>query len=168
MGGEQIDQYATHVYRFAVYCLRDHHTALDIAQETMLRAWKQRRQFREIRDPRAWLLRIAANLCRDHVRSLKSAVRRPAPLTADPPGNCPEPWFGILQDERCRELDEVIQSLSDRERTVLYLSAFEGLQQAEIASVLDINPGTVKVTLFRARKSVRQAIVQQHAKENQP
>lgn len=158
MGDEQIEQHAPHVYRFVVYTLGDHHTAMDIAQETILRGWKRRREFRELHNPRAWLLRIAANLCRDHVRARKNRVRNATALADEPASTAPEPWFAMLQDEECHHLDEVIGSLSGRERTVLYLKAFEGLSHQQIAEVLEISVGAVKVALSRARKSVRKAI----------
>src|SRR5262249_56085290 len=48
-------------------------TAMDIAQETFLRLWKQWEAGEDIVNPRAWLLRVARNLAEDHA---KSASRR--------------------------------------------------------------------------------------------
>lgn len=167
VGSDKIDQYLPDVYRFAVYMLRDHHVAQDVAQETMLRAWKRRRELRQVNRPKAWLLRVTANLCRDHVRRRKSSIFNTETLLIDPTDGGGEPWFAILQQESCESLEEMIQELSPRERSVLYLSAFEQLSNPEIANVLALTVGSVKVALSRARHSIRKAILQQRERENQ-
>ena len=164
MGQEQLERFLPHVYRYAVYMLRDHHLAEDVTQETMLRAIKHETS---IRSPQAWLLKVAANVCRDHVRSKRNAVRSAGSMLGEPAGTAPEPWFGLLQRESCQALEETIARLTGREQSVLYLSAFEGLSNPEIAEVLEVTTGAVKVALSRARKSVRSAILSQRKQENQ-
>ena len=162
MDNEHIERFLPHVYRFATYMLRDHHHAQDITQETMLRAIQTDGC---IQDTKAWLLRVAANLCKDQLRRRRIASRNPGNLSTDPVGNAPEPWFRMLQQESCQELEKTIESLTDREKRVLYLSAFEQLTNPEIAQVLEMSTGAVKVALSRARNSVRQAILVQNRRE---
>ena len=78
-----------------------------------------------------------------------------------------QPWFGLIQEENCKQLEATIQTLSAREQSVLYLSAFEGLSNPEIAEVLEVTTGAVKVALSRARKSVRTVILSQRKQESQ-
>jgi RNA polymerase sigma-70 factor (ECF subfamily) len=152
---ELLETHLPHVYRFALYLLRDHHLAQDIAQEAMLRAWGRRRKLREVRAARGWLLRITANLCRDYQRRARHLVSRAQPIVLEPRAAGVEPLDGLVQREQQQLVRELLETLSPRERTVLYLSAFEQLAQAEIAAVLGLNPGAVKVALSRARKTMR-------------
>ena len=163
MDQSEIDDLAPHVYRFAVYMLRDHHAAEDVTQETLLRAWKHRRKLAAAKH---WMLRVASNLCRDYLRRHQTKFHQTVPITGDPSGNAPEPWFGLLQKEHCLTLEQTVKSLSPRESRVLYLSAFEGFDNSEIADVLGLSEGAVKVALYRARKAVRSVLLKQQQNES--
>lgn len=167
MGKHELEQYHPAVFRFAAYMLRDHHLAQDVTQETMLKAIHRKEPLSELRDAKAWLLQVAANLCKDHLRRKKTAVHSPTGLLSEPVGLQPEPWFRMLQRESCEELEATIEKLTEREQSVLYLSAFEEMSNSEIANVLQLTDGAVKVALSRARKSVRESIIQRHQRENQ-
>ena len=158
---ELIENHLARVYRFALYLVHDHHAAQDIAQEAMLRAWRQRRQLRNSSSKTAWLLRITANLCRDHQRRGRHWVSQAGPIETEPAENAAEPWEHLAQLEQLASIKQVIESLSERERTVLYLSAFEQLTNTEVAESLQISKDAVKVALSRARKAVRHELQRQ-------
>ena len=73
---QALEEYLSHAYRYALCMVRRHHLAEDIAQEAMLRAWQNRRRFKDIREGRVWILKIVANLCRDHWRRQQHVVSR--------------------------------------------------------------------------------------------
>lgn len=158
---DQLGQYVPHVFRFAVYLVRDHHMAQDVAQDTLLRAWKHRQRLSSLDCPRTWLLRIAVNVAKDYQRKRGRMASKTKPLPEELAGDLPEPWFGMVQQEHCADLRDVILKLTERERGVLYLSAFENLSHGQIAEVLSLSPGAVKVALSRARKSLRQRLRQE-------
>ncbi|MCA9266522.1 MAG: RNA polymerase sigma factor [Planctomycetales bacterium] len=158
---ELIEQHLTDVYRFAVYLVRDVHAAQDIAQETMLRAWRHRRQLRQAKSGKAWLLRITANLCRDYVRRSRHPVGQASSWHDAPDPRDAEPWQRLATTEAWEQLAQLVRSLPERERTVLYLSAFEELTHNEIAEVTETSTGAVKVALSRARQTVRAQLQKQ-------
>lgn len=133
----------------------------------MLRAISRKERLSDVRDPKAWLLQVAANLCKDHLRKRKTNIHNTSTLLTEPIGGQPEPWFHMLQRENCEALEKAIAALTEREQSVLYLSAFENLPNGKIAEVLELSIGSVKVALSRARKSVRESILQKRQKENQ-
>lgn len=135
--------------------LGDVHAAEDVAQETMLRAWRHRRRLRDPRAGRAWLLRITANLCRDHLRRSRHAVSRAGPVPDEQPGPGASALRHTEVKDDLQQVREMMNQLPRRCRDVLYLRVFEELSHDEIAAVLGATPGSVKVSLSRARQKMR-------------
>jgi len=140
------------LYRYCLHLTRDQHLAEDLAQDTMLKAWKHRAKLRDEHGATPWLLSIANNTWRDARR--RARVRRPdarhlPPQTqtlADDPG------------EQSRRALDLMNQLPDRQRDVLYLSAVEGLSNPQIARALEISAGAVKAALSIARRRVADAL----------
>ena len=103
-------------------------------------------------DARPWLFGIARNVLRAHWRA--SALLPPCFLAA-----VTDPWPKVDDQldatARRHELELALESLTEAEREVLLLVAWEQLSQAEIAFVLGIPPGTVRSRLHRARAVMR-------------
>lgn len=159
MEGSPESQPESHVqslYRFALRLTGDRDAAHDLTQEAFLRAWRSRKQLREPRAAKVWILRIAQNLWRDHLRR----KRRREPIERLP-GEDREPAIAAGGGDRLgreEEVEIVIQamgSLPARQRQVLHLNAFEGLSYQEIAEVLEISEGAVKASLSLGRKALR-------------
>jgi RNA polymerase sigma-70 factor (ECF subfamily) len=158
---EQIlEAHLPHVYRFAYHMLADHHTAQDIAQETMLRAWRHHDSLQDTDNARPWLLKIAANLCRDHLRRSQHPASRTRPIQEqDHPNSLDIPHDSpLIQSEQTEQLLNMMRQLSQRKRQVLYLHAFEQLDHDQIASVLRISSNSVRVNLSQARQDMRNLI----------
>ena len=146
------------VYQFALRLTQDRHAAEGLAQETFLRAWRRRESLREPDATRVWLFRIAANLWRDHLRRGRSPVARAGSLDAEASSPAPTPEHLIAEQETLQCVLEAVDSLPDRQREVLYLSAREGLPPREIAAILGISPTAAKANLFLARKRLREQL----------
>ena len=119
---------------------RDPDLAQDVVQETFLRAYKGLFGFRGGRaQERAWLTRIAVNLCRDLSRSrwFRWVDRR---VTLD---SLPEPIMPA--QERDWQLYSAVQALPDKLREVIVLRYNQGMDTEDIAQVL----GTTRTTVYR-------------------
>jgi RNA polymerase sigma-70 factor (ECF subfamily) len=158
-----LEEWVPRVYRFALRLSNDPHTAEDLAQETFLRAWRQRERLRDERALRVWLFRITANLWRDQMRRTRSPVARAGSLLEHAGIEVADiSMLPVLRqvsekEELTRAL-EAMNALPPRQREVLYLSACEDLASTEIAAVLDISVNAVKANLSLARKSMRQLL----------
>ena len=153
-----LEQYLSHVYRFALRLTGNPDMAEDLTQDTFLRAWRNRRGLRDHRAVRVWLFRIAANRWRDKVLR---RCRRPDHVEFsddDCHGSRALPDREAGDREDVRRAMEALDSLPPRQREVLYLHAVEGLSLAEIAEVLDIKPDAVKANLSLARKRMRRQL----------
>jgi RNA polymerase sigma-70 factor (ECF subfamily) len=129
--------------------------AEDLAQETMLRAWRHRRKLRDERSARVWLLRITSNLWTDHLRRAKF---QPRLLEAEPPCPRPLPKDITNKKESVALALAAMDQLPPRQRQVMYLAACEGMSHGEVADILGIPPDAVKANLSLARKEMRRRL----------
>lgn len=149
-----IADYVSRVYRFALRLTGDPHRAEDLTQETFLRAWRKRSSLRDPRATRTWLFRIAVNLWRDGLRNRRDGDTEW--LETEIPCTNLAPEQPLESREELRRVLDMLDNLPPRQREVLHLVAVEELSLAEVAEVLQINPGTAKVHLSLARKQMRE------------
>jgi RNA polymerase sigma-70 factor (ECF subfamily) len=140
------------VYRYALRLTGKTELAEDLAQETFLRAWRNRTRLRDSRVARVWLLRIATNLWTDELRRGKF---RPRILESEPVCTRPTPGTEANERENVRLALAEMDQLPPRQRQVLYLISCEGLSQSEVSEVLGIGLPAVKASLSLARKEMR-------------
>ncbi len=139
------------IRRYIAGMIRDSAEAEDLTQETFLRAHCQQQTLRDPEAARAWLYRIATNVCVDRLRQRRRQVTLDEPeverraVVAPPAQRLLERAETSACVQRCLEL------LSDSYRAVLLLYEAHGLTAAEIADLLDVSVNSVKVRLHRAR-----------------
>jgi RNA polymerase sigma-70 factor, ECF subfamily len=153
-------------YRHAleVHCYRmlgSAHDAEDLAQETLLRAWRALDRFEPRAQFQTWLYRIATNACLDE---LARRPRRPAPVDPfpDQPSDEPaSPTYDPVARYAIREgmelaLLRAIQELPGRQRAVLILRDVLGWTASEVAELLESTVASVNSALQRARGTIEQ------------
>lgn len=155
-----LETYLPVVYRFALRVLRDEHVAEDVAQECMLRAWRHRKKLRDPNVGRVWLLRITANLCRDHGRRKQRRGGTTVSLDCEPSSLKPHVDATLQKREELERVMTEIDNLSPKRRQVLYLHAIEQLSHDEIATVLSMTNGSVRSTLAQARRALRERLAE--------
>jgi RNA polymerase sigma-70 factor, ECF subfamily len=147
--------------------LNDAEEADSATQDTFLKAWQALKhpESKELDDPGKWLTRIAVNTCLDRLRSRRWQFwrKRPKPedeatilglaSSADP--NAEDQVFARQIAER---IGRALTRLSLRQRAAFTLRHYEDRSMAEIAEILDLDVGTVKVHLFRATEKLREEL----------
>ncbi|PRY32594.1 RNA polymerase sigma factor [Umezawaea tangerina] len=117
---------------------------------------------------RPWLYGIATNLMRTHLRSRRR--ERAATARVQTPGHADSHENRVLDQVdaqvRARQLGKALDGLAQRDRDVLLLTGWAGLDSAEVAQALDIPVGTVRSRLHRARRHLRAACPLIDAEEN--
>ncbi|MGA1999646.1 MAG: sigma-70 family RNA polymerase sigma factor [Terriglobales bacterium] len=156
------------LYVTAYSILQDPSEAEDVAQETVLKAFRNLHQFRGDARFGTWLVTIAINESRMRLRS-RQRVRLESLDSAvpDDPDYVPiqlRDWREIpsqtLERRELREaLTRALAALNDKYREVLVLRDVQLLSVAETAEILGITPGNVKVRLLRARLQMRDRLV---------
>ena len=162
-----------------VHCYRmlgSFHDAEDAVQETLLRAWRHRATFEHRSSLRAWLYRIATNVClaqrrRPHqdVPLLPPAIAAAAARSTEPPITL-TPYADVLLDELIALADPAaeielresvqlaflaaVQLLPPRQRAVLILRDVVGFSAAAVAEMLESTTASVNSALNRARSTL--------------
>lgn len=152
------DEHADVLWRFCLSLVgNDRARAEDVAQETLLRAWRHR----TILDGssaavRSWLFTVARNIVIDEWRS-----RRARPETSVE--EVPEQRRSMQDDESDQLLlswvvAEALTHLSEDHRTVLLQCYYRGRSVAEVARLLGVPPGTVKSRTHYALRALKLAL----------
>ena len=143
------------VYRVARAAAGTDADALDLVQETYLRAWRAFPDYREDRRFRPWLFTILRHA---HVDACRKRRRQPA--TVDP-GDLPEPPApppaGGLPDD----LQSALERLRPAHHLLLLLREVEGFSYREISEILDWPVGSVMSGLHHARGALKRQVLKQ-------
>ncbi len=147
------------LFSYASLILRNPAEAQDVAQEALIRLWRHRAV---VCDQRAhfWLRRAAHNLCIDLLRRRKTRPEAAShEVLAASVDGAPDPRRRAESSELSGLLGRALSSLAARDRAVIVLREVEGRPYEEIAEILGIPLGTLKVRLHRAREQLRAKLV---------
>lgn len=153
-----VDRYYDRLYGYLLRFLKDSDVAEDLLQETFLRVWKKRGEFRNIASFSTWIYTIAGNLARSEWRRRKRwrMVRLGPGDSEDEPdielaATGGEPDKTVENRLAVKELSEEVARLPERYRQVVILRDIQGMTYEEIAGIVQIPVGTVKSRLNRGR-----------------
>ena len=135
------------VVALALAILRDGDDAVDVAQETMMRAFERWPDVSRLDRPGAWCRRVALNLVTDRLRSRTRARRLVDRLRT----HRRDSLAGVDDDVWDDAFWAEVARLPPRQRSVIVLHYVNDLAVAEVAGVLEVPEGTVKSDLSRAR-----------------
>jgi RNA polymerase sigma factor (sigma-70 family) len=146
-----VNELADGLYRFALKTTVNTTVAQDFVQDAFERLWRKADQI-EVTKAKAYLFRTIINLQIDAARKAKltkiylesQSVQKVDPSTS----------FDLR-----KHLDDGLLRLTDVQRNALLLRDFEGYSYLEIADILNVSEDSVKVTIFRARKSLKEYLV---------
>ncbi len=158
------------IYMHIYQIVRNEEDALDLTQETFIRAWKSLPRFDGKASLTSWLYRIATNasidLCRKRQHRPQTeletgpmhidAASRTTPFQPDAPGT------GHDRAEIRRRVDLAFAELSPEHRAVIALKEIEDLSYEEIAHRVGCSVGTVMSRLFYARKKLQSLLSDLH------
>jgi len=164
-----VNENQTTVYNLALRMTGSEQDALDASQDAFMKAFHSLSSFRGDSKFSVWLYRLTVNACLDLLR--RRSRRNEVSLTDDEDSDDQEPIEMSVPDERfCpetelekKELREAVQravvQLSPDFRQALLLREVSGLSYGEIGEALQLESGTVKSRIFRARKKLAQLLM---------
>lgn len=141
--------------------LRDPIEAEDLAQQVFIRIWKHAPRWKPDAKFTTYLFTIARNLVYNESRRRSRRKEVSADERQDAKGYEPagesraEPDAEVARAEMHDEIDSVIASLPEAQRTAVVLYSYESMPYEEIAEVLGVSVSSVKSLLFRARSTLR-------------
>lgn len=143
-------------WRVARYILGDDAEAEDAVQELYLRLWRGRDALDGIRSPKGYGITVLRNLCLDRIRQRSRTEADGGQAEPECPGSHDE-----TMDVRARLAKTLaaIETLPERQRIVLTLKVFDGLDYAEIARRTGINYLSLRVLLSQARRKLKNKLL---------
>lgn len=149
-GGEEcltaaVARYGQPLLRYCHHVLCDYHEAQDAVQNTFLRAWDRRAQFRAGSNLSAWLYKLAYHACVDGLRA------RRRQLFASPPPERGTDYIGP-------ELRAALEGLSPQERGLVFSRVMEGMCYEELSEVYRASPAALRKRYERAKKKLARSL----------
>ena len=153
------------IFRFAKRLLDQTEEAEDMVQETFIRLWNRRERLDEYRSVEALAMITIKNLCLDRIRGR----RYPMEDFDDHRGfleNLPEEQ-GADHSELIQGIHQAIRKLPPQQQMIVHLRDVEGYEYDRIAEITGMNENAVRVALSRARKRIREMLINTRMYENQ-
>lgn len=142
-------------YRVAYYMLESEESAQDVVQDLYVRLWNARDRLDNVLNPAAYGVALLRNLCLDRIRHAAVARTEPlrsASLAADPE---PPPDGLLFSREALNQLNVFIEQLPEKQRTVLKMRIYEGMEYEEISARTGWSGIHLRVLLSTARRNLR-------------
>jgi len=162
--GSIVNRYRGRLHSFVFRFVNDRETAEDIVQETFLRAFRKRKEYRAIANFSTWLFTIAGNLAKSELRRRKRWRFLSVHKDDDSDTGFELPDESYLPDRMTEsslidgQIQSAIQSLPANYRQVILLRDVEGMSYQEIAEIIKSPVGTVKSRVNRARLRLQQKL----------
>jgi RNA polymerase sigma-70 factor (ECF subfamily) len=167
---ELVHRYDRDVLRLALNLMKRQEDARDVYQEAFLKVYRNLHRFRFECSFYTWLYRIVTNVCLDHLRRRQARPEDQAPEMSS--GNREEGLTDFFERQREHrptldperrfigkeiqaQIATAMECLSPRERVVFEMKHYQGLKLRAIGAALGTTEETVKNSLFRATRKLR-------------
>jgi RNA polymerase sigma-70 factor (ECF subfamily) len=152
-----VRKYRERILHHALYVLKDYHEAFDVCQEVFIKAMREPRLFDAEFKMKAWLFRVASNLCFNIVRDRRrrSTILETVPQVTE---ELADPFEQLFTDQRQKRILDAMDRVSLEHRDILMLRYYSDLSYTEIADVLGVKLGTVMSRLSRAKTRLMEVL----------
>lgn len=144
---QALNRFGNDILRLAYSYMKSRDDAEDIVQDVLIRFMQSANQFEDEEHVKAWLLRVAANLCKDRLKSSQRQKEVAMPEGYDVAATSEE-------DSEGGEVLQAVMQLPDKYRSVIHLYYFEEYKTSEIAAILQKKEATVRSLLKRGREKL--------------
>lgn len=148
------------MFRLALRLLNSQDEAEDAAQEVFIKLWNKKEDLAEYRSVEAMAMTMTRNWCLDKIKSSHSKTM--TLVHSNFSNNEASVAKKTELKDSLSHVEQIVSELPENQRVVIQLRDIEQYEYEEIAEVTGMSPATIRVTLSRARKSVREALVKRH------
>ena len=148
------------LYRFALRMLRNEDEAKDVVQEVMIKVWNRRDQMNSWQNIEAWCMQITKNHILDQIKSSRYKLTDQMESGFDLGDHQSQTPEKIIEaKDTMKSISKMIDALPEKQKQVIQLRDIEGFSYKEIGDIMGVDLNQVKINLFRARKSVRENLI---------
>jgi len=151
-----VRQHNRNLYGYAFRILRNQEEAEDAVQEVFIKLWNLGKKLDEYNSIEALATTMVKNFCIDQLRKKKHLVQKENIQQDFLKTDTESPYELMVKRESDNILNHIIDQLPDIYKNVIILREIEELSYEEIASKTEQNINTLRVTLSRARKIIRE------------
>jgi RNA polymerase sigma-70 factor (ECF subfamily) len=146
------------LFRFSARIVGDDEMAEDVVQDVVIKMWDKRENRDDYQNLEAYCMRMTKNLSIDKTRakSFQNVSLDKAPEQIQDSYN---PYQQTAENDTVSHVHQLMQNLPEKQRMVMQLRDIEGMEYKEIAAALELPLNQIKVNLFRARKSIREQLL---------
>jgi len=146
------------LFQFARRLLYEREEAEDAVQEVFIKLWKHRKSLDKLDNIEAYAMRITRNHCLDRIKMKKNLILKTNDYKKENVINNTNPENLLELKETVNKVNKIINSLPEKQKTVIELRDRYGYTLEEIGEIMKMNAGNVRVCLSRARRKVREII----------
>lgn len=142
------------IYNLAFFFLKNKDDANDALQEIFTRLWENRHRLNAVQNIESYAVRVMKNFCLDKLK----AAKKTSPLDIHQyylEYKEATPYKSVELSDIAFHMQNILEKLPDQQKTVIYLRDVAGYTFEEIEEITGLNLNVLRVTLSRARKSVR-------------
>jgi len=148
------------LYRLAKRLLVSREEAEDATQEVLMKLWSRKESMGEYKSIEAFAMTMTKNFCLDRLKSKQAGNLKLVHSNYTDDTNSLQ---GQLEaEDSVAWMERIIKDLPEQQKMVLQLRDVEQYEFEEICELLDMKPTAVRVTLSRARKTVREELIKKH------
>ena len=156
----QVNPIQDRLYRLARRLLVSDDEAQDATQEILIKLWSNRKKFKKLRSIEAFAVTMTKNYCYD---KLKAKSSNNLQLVHS---NYEDQHYNTVKTSENNDsvnwVFKLMKELPEQQRLVLHMRDVEQYSNSEITKELDLNETAVRVTLSRARKTIREQLLKKH------
>ncbi|MCR4769761.1 MAG: RNA polymerase sigma factor [Bacteroidaceae bacterium] len=149
------------LYRLALRITCNKQEAEDVVQDTLIKLWEGREKLKEVDNLTVYAMTICRNQALDHNAKHENKNISLEDSGVDGFDNQHMPDERLIYNQRYEIINELINKMPEKQRTVIQLRDIEGRNYQEISLMMNISLADVKVTLFRARQQLKEQLKKQ-------
>ncbi len=148
------------LFRLAKRLLVSNEEAEDATQEVLLKLWTNKKKMEEYSNVEAFAMTMTKNYCLDLLKSKQAATLKLVHSNYHDERASIQKQLEV--EDSIAWMNRIMELLPQQQKMVVQLRDIENYEFEEISDMLDMNPTAVRVTLSRARKTIREALLKKH------
>ncbi len=155
-----IDPVKDKIYRLALRLLTSREAAEDATQEVILKLWNRKDRIKHYANVEAFAMTVTKNYCLDQLKAKRNNNLRIVHQNYESQGSSLQSVIEV--NDEMEWLGRIVAGLPEQQKMIFQLRDIEQYEYEEIAEIMEMNQTAIRVTLSRARKAIRENLINKH------